>query len=72
MAQDERGRSHERVRTLADVVSVQIEDDRLDALATSLDAAMAMLADLDHLVTADELTVSEPYDAAWRNGGGQK
>jgi hypothetical protein len=68
MVQDERTRSRERVRMLAEIVSVQVDEDRLDALATSFDAALAMLDAIEGLTGPDQLSVAEPYDAAWREG----
>jgi hypothetical protein len=68
MVQDEQKRSRERVRMLAEIVSVQVDEDRLDALATSFDAALAMLDGIDGPTGSDQLSVAEPYDAAWHKG----
>jgi hypothetical protein len=64
----EQSRSGERVRLLAEVVSVRIDEERLDALATAFDAALEMLAGIDGLIVDENLSVAEPYDAAWREG----
>jgi hypothetical protein len=68
MEHDELSRSRERVRMMAEIVSIQIDEDRLDALATSLDAALVMLQGIDGLVVDENLPVAAPYDAAWREG----
>lgn len=69
MENNDRIRSEERVRALAAVVQLPLEPDQIAPLALAFDAAMTMVADLQHLADAEGITAAEPYDATWPDGG---
>jgi hypothetical protein len=51
---------------LAESVFVEIDEDRLDALAESLDAALTLMDGIDGLAESVDMSVAEPYEAAWQ------
>jgi len=69
MENNDRIRSEERVRALAEVVDLPLKPDQIAPLARAFDATMTMVADLQHLADAEGITATEPYDAAWPDGG---
>lgn len=69
MNQEEAARSQERVRHLAEMVSLPVEEDRLPALAEALDAALAAIDTIGELADAGGPPSAEAYDAGWPKGG---
>lgn len=69
MQQDDMARSEQRVRTLAEVVGLPLEEGEIPGLALAFDAAMGMIDDLGEIADAAATPVAGPYDAAWGEEG---
>jgi hypothetical protein len=68
MEQEHAEQSHERVRHLAELVSLPVEEGRVPALAEALDAAMAAIDAIGALADAGGPPSPEAYDASWPKG----
>lgn len=69
MEQDEATRSHDRVRILAEAVSLPIADARIPALAHAFEAALEMVEGVESLAETGGAEIGEPYDPVWREEG---